>query len=97
MQAEEIRKNLLDIRYYYFRKKAFDKATLEIGENAIVKLVKQYNAIIVNAPPRLYDLYVSLYTQNTTQENLAEELNYSSDYIQKLHQKLMQYFQENLS
>ena len=74
MQTETIKEDLKGIRYYYARRKLFEKASNTIGENLILQKIDTYNKAIRTAPPRLYDLYVSLYLENNTQESLSETL-----------------------
>lgn len=93
----EIRNDLANIRYYYARKEVFDKAELSIGKNAITEVAKKYNVAIRNAPPRLYDLYISLYIMNNTQESLAAEMNYSLQNIQLHHTNLVQFLQKSIT
>jgi hypothetical protein len=74
-----------------------DAAFRFIGKNDIVKKVEQYSAAIQTAPPRLFDLFVSLYTRNLTQEALAAELGYTPEYIQMLNKQLLLFLQNKLS
>ena len=64
-----------------------------VGANAVVKTVQKYNAVMCEAPAQLYALYVGLYVNNVSQEALAEELNYSPDYISKQNRKLLRFLQ----
>lgn len=93
----EIRNDLKDIRYYYARKKMFDEAFASIVENEIIIKVKRYNDAVMSASPRLYDLYISLYVKNHTQESLSNELCYTPEYIQMLNKKLLKFLQSKLS
>ena len=93
----EIRKDLANIRYYYSRKEVFDKAEISVGKNAVIEVAKKYNAAIRTAPPRLYDLYISLYIMNNTQESLAAEMNYSLQNIQLHHTNLVLFLQKQLT
>ena len=93
----EIRSDLANIRYYYARKEVFDKAEISIGKNAVIDVAKKYNAAIRTAPPRLYDLYISLYIMNNTQESLAAEMNYSLQNIQLHHTNLVLFLQKQIS
>lgn len=92
-----IRNDLKDIRYYYARKKMFDEAFECTGVNEIVSKVKKYNDAVISASPKLYDLYVSLYIKNHTQESLSDELCYTAEYIQMLNKKLLKFLQNKLS
>lgn len=96
MKAELIRNELKEIRYYYSHKEMFDKAAVEVGTITVAGKIKKYNEAIRHAPPRLYEIYVSLYINNNTFESLAEKINFSYDYIQKLNRKLVKFFQENI-
>lgn len=92
-----IRNDLKDIRYYYARKQMFDEAMECTGKTEIVEKAQKYNDLIKKAPPRLYDLYVSLYLQNNTQETLADKLSYTPEYIQILNKKLLKFLQSQMT
>lgn len=94
MTIKTIRDDLKNIRYYYSRKDIFDQATSAIGKNAILKTIALYNEAICLATPRLYDLYVSLYLQNNTQESLSNKLGYSIEHISRLNKQLVEFFQQ---
>lgn len=96
MTSKQIRSELKEVRYYYARKDVFDKAFKEIDNNVITELVKKYNEAVCTAPPKLFDIYVSLYVNNNTQESLSEQLDYSPDYVHKLNDKLIKFLQEKL-
>jgi len=96
LTLSQIRQDLKDIRYYYDRKRMFDQAAKDVGTCAIVNTVNIYNEVIRNAPPKLYDLYVSLYINNKTQEALSIELSYTPEYIQMLNKRMLKYLQTNL-
>ena len=93
----EIIKDLKEIRYYYLRKKMFDEAFESTGVNTVVEKVKKYNALAVTATPKLYDLYVSLYIRNHTQESLSDELGYTPEYMQMLNKRLLKFLQEKIN
>ena len=59
----KIREDLVEVRYYYTRKKVFDEANESVGTNMILGKVKKYNEAMRTAPPLLYDLYVCLYAR----------------------------------
>ena len=92
-----IRNDLKDIRYYYSRKEVFDKAENNVGKASILSNIEQYNSAVCSAPPRLYDLYVSLYLQNNTQDSLSEKLGYTFEYISRLNTQLVKFLQKNLA
>ncbi len=96
MTLKEIREDLKEIRHYYFRKEIMDAAFRYVGKNNIVDKVKRYSNAVESAPPRLYDLYVSLYTRNLTQEALSAELGYTAEYIQMLNKQLLLFLQKQL-
>lgn len=93
----EIRQDLKDIKYYYSRKKLFDEGFESTGVNAVVDKVKKYNEMAVSASPKLYDLYVSLYIKNHTQESLSDELGYTPEYMQMLNKKLLKFLQQKIN
>lgn len=92
-----IREDLKEIRYYYMRKDDLDKSFSKTGENIITKKVRYYNDAIKYAPPKLYDLYSSLYINCHTQESLSEKLGFTPEYVQMLNKKLLKYLQEKLT
>jgi len=93
---EQIRNDLKDIKYYYARKNFIDKSSEIIGRNEVYEKVEKYNKMICLAPMRMYDLYVSLYKENNTHESLAESICYSVDYVAKLNQQLVKFFEKKI-
>ena len=93
MTTEQIRRELQDIRYYYSHKAMFDRASDCVAKNAAVALAGKYNEAVQTAPPKLYDLYISLYTDNNTQASLAEKWGYSESHIRYLTRQLYAFFQ----
>ncbi len=93
----EIRADLRDIKYYYARRKMFDQTSNVVGRNIIMEKAELYNACVCSAPPRLYDIYVSLYLNNHTQESLSENIGYTVEYISKLNGQLIRFLQKNLN
>lgn len=87
-----IKNELEDIKYYYSRKDMFDKAFNSVGKNEILQTVERYNAIICSAPPKVYELYVTLYIECCTYEAAAEALCYSVNYVYKTHKKILDFF-----
>ena len=75
MTIEKIREELQDVRYYYSRKEMFDRAKDCVAKNAAIGLAKKYGNAVRDAPPRLYDIYVTLYVENNTQASAAEKCN----------------------
>lgn len=96
METAKIREDLKDIRYYFSRKEAFEKVSASVGENNIAIKLEKYNKAVRLAPPRLYDIYVSLYLDNNTQESLSDKLGYSVEYISKLNGQLVRFFQKTI-
>lgn len=90
----DIREELKEIRYYMSRKAVFDKSAICVGKNTIEDRIKIYNRYICNATPRLYDIYVSLYLENNTQESLAQKLGISLEYMSRLNGMLVKFFQQ---
>lgn len=86
-----IRNDLKDIRYYFSRKAIFDQEMETIGVNSICLKIEEYNKAVCFAPPRLFDLYISLYKENNTQESLADKLGYTNEYISKLNKQLIKF------
>ena len=97
LKLDEIRADLKDIRYYYNRCRNLHDGFPITGHHKIVGIAKRYHEAMLSAPIRLYDVYVSLYILNYTQEGLAIELNYTPEYVQMQHKKLLLFLQEELS
>lgn len=93
----QVREELKDIRYYMSRKVIFDKSASCVGKINIEKRIELYNRYICDATPRLYDMYVSLYLENNTQESLSEKLGYSLVHIGRLNAELIRFFQQKLN
>lgn len=94
MTATSIREDLKNIRYYYSRQAVFNKALNCVGKNTIMATIEKYNSAICSAPPRLYDLYVSLYLENNTQDSLSDKLGYTIETISRLNSQLIKFFQK---
>jgi len=94
---KQIREDLREIRYYYSKQDAFDKAAKLIPESRVLEKATMYNHAIKNAPARLYDLYVSLYINNNSQAALAYEWNFSMDYIKQLNKQLCEFLLKALT
>ena len=93
----QIRNDLKDIRYYVSRKKVFDDNSNFVGVNNITEKLKIYNDAVCSASPRLYDLYVSLYLNNQTQESLSALMGYSFQTISRLNVQLLNHFYKKLN
>ena len=92
MTLNEIREDLRDIRYYYSRKDFLENGAKEISVvNSIKRRAEKYNAAMENAPPKLLDIYLNLYTKGYTQEATAAILGYSPQYINFLNNNLLIY------
>ena len=91
--TETIRRDLREIRHYCTRKKVIDEAGERIGNNTVLDTLTKYNAAIRTAPLRLYEIYAGLYIDGCTQEQYAESVGYTPEYIQSLNTKLVKYFQ----
>ena len=57
MTVDELRKDLLDIRYYYSRKAMFDRAADCVAKNAAIALAERYNGAIRNAAAENHGRY----------------------------------------
>ncbi len=89
---EVIRKELEDIRYYYARRDAFDKAFDSVGKNEILETVNRYNQAICAASPKLFEIYVAPYIECCTYEAAAEDLGFSVSYIYKANKRIVDFF-----
>ena len=97
MTIQEIRQDLMDVRYYYANKALMEKYVQDTGCPMFMEKVNKYNQAITFAEPKLYCLYVSLYFENNTQESLAAKWGYSTDNIQYMHDKLLKFFQRKFA
>jgi hypothetical protein len=96
LRTSQIKQDLKEIKYYYTMKKTFDLATEEVKPEIILNRVHRYNAIMKNAPAKLYIIYYSLYVNCNTHQNLADEWGYSREYVTTLNEKLVKYLQMHL-
>ncbi len=97
IELKQIRQDLRDIRYYYTKKELFDEMSGVVMPSTLLEKLARYNKAMEAAPARLFDLYVSLYVKGKTQAALAEERNYSCDYIKQLNLELCEYLRRTLS
>ena len=95
--VEQIREELRDIRHYYSNKKDFEKVESVLGRPSALEMVERYNLIIKDAPIRLFNLYVCLYMDNNSQENVSRDWGFSIGYIKQLNKKLYDFFIEEFS
>ena len=97
INANQIREDLKNIKYYYTHKAVFEEASQQLGESEVMKKVRIYNDIILSAPPKFYDLYYSLYMSGHTQESLSAKLCYTREYIRLLNKEFIEYLLEKLN
>lgn len=95
-KEEVVKEDLSEIKYYHTYKKKLDMYMAENLPSSVVELNKLYADCIRNAPIRLYHVYVGLYIKGWTQEGVANDMNYTLNYVQNLNSKLIQFFQENI-
>lgn len=86
---EAIREDLRNIRYYYSRKEQMSATAKIVGESNVLKTVNEYNEIVCQAPPKLYELYFCMYVENKTQESAAEEFGYAREHVTILDIRLL--------
>ena len=96
MSISQIRQDLRDIRYYYSKQKMFDGLANSVGRNDVVEKAMRYNEAVRKAPIKLYDVYISLYINNNTQEALAYDWDVSCEYIRVLNKSLYEFLQKHL-
>ena len=92
MTIQEIKADLREIQYYYAHEKVFARAKRIVGQNCIAEKVERYNAAVRSAPPRLYDVYLSLYVYSNTQTVAALDMDYSVAHIKRLNKQLCEFF-----
>lgn len=52
-----IREDLKNIRYYYARRDEMAQKAKILGECTVSKTAEEYNEVVCQAPPKLYELY----------------------------------------
>lgn len=92
MTIKEIKEDLKEIQYYYAHEKDFERANKIVGQNRITAKAERYNAAVRNAPPRLYDVYLSLYVYFNTQIVAADDMDLSVSHIKRLNRQLCEFF-----
>jgi len=91
MSENQVKENLRELRYYYSRKASVESFFSVTGTTNIKAIARMYEAAIRTAPIRLYDLFGCLYIDGKTQEEVATELCYSTEYIRQLTKELVHY------
>ena len=91
---QEIRSDLMDIRYYFSRKESFEKLSGLNIRCEIEEKIEHYNNLMAMANPTLIDLYVNLYLKENTQEGVSYDMGYSQTYIYKINRKLLEFLYE---
>ena len=97
ISLKQIRQDLREFRYYYSKQKMFDGLANSVGQNDIVEKAARYNKAMKRAPIKLYDVYISLYINNNTQETLAFDWGVCCEYIRKLNKSLCEFLQNQLT
>ena len=92
---DDIRNDLKEIRYYYSRKTMFDRM-VDVVNIAYVKTQNPVQSLNRAAQASLYDIYMSVYIFNITQEAVADDWDMSFSYVHKVHEKLLQFLQANI-
>lgn len=94
---QQIKDDLKQIKYYYSRKAEFESSAKRIIASSVTELVDKYNQAIHPAPALLYDIYICLYTENCSQACVAEDLNFSPEYISRLNNRLISYLENEFA
>ena len=95
MAIDEIKRDLRDIKSYYRLMDVFKKTNL-IPPASVVEKAERYGKIIATAPTKLYAVYVALYVENSTQEQVAKKWGYTKEHIKQLNKKLCEFIEKNL-
>ena len=96
LKTSQIRADLKEIRYYYKMKKLFDDAEKLVKPEIVINKVERYGTIMKTAPAKLFVIFYALYVDGKTHQKLAEDWNYSREYITRLNDALVIYLQKNL-
>ena len=97
MTIEQIKKDLIEIRYYYSKQRDFDSAAKTVGQCSIIEKVERYNNAVRKAPAQLYDIYAALYVYNNTQLAVSLDWDCSLDCIKRANSKLCNFLLEALN
>lgn len=62
-----------------------------------VKTAEEYNEVVCQAPPKLYELYYCMYVENNTQESAADKYGYAREHITRLNRQLLVFIQSHLT
>lgn len=95
--ADDVRKDLREIRFYYSMKALFDEAASTLKHTSLLEKVAKYNELVSEAPAQIYILYCALYIKGHTQAALADEWGYTREYVKDLNQKLVEYLQKTIT
>ena len=91
MTIQDVKRDLQDVRYYYSRRSVFDEELFACKKNTVVEKAYRYGWAMQSAPPRLYELYISLYVENKTQAAVAQEWNVCDGHIKNLNRQLREF------
>ena len=92
-----LKEELREIKHYYSQMDELEKVGKVIGTPQMMIVVELYNKKILNAPIRLYSLYVSLYLKNKPQNVVADEWGVSLSQIALLSKKLNEFLIEEFN
>ena len=92
-----LKEELREIKHYYSQIDELEKVGKVIGAPQMMIVVEMYNKKILNAPIRLYSLYVSLYLKNKPQNVVADEWGVSLSQIALLSKKLNEFLIEEFN
>lgn len=92
-----IREDLKNIRYYYARRDEMAQKAKILGECTVSKTAEEYNEVVCQAPPKLYELYYCMYVENNTQESAADKYGYAREHITRLNRQLLIFIQNHLT
>lgn len=92
-----IREDLRNIRYYYSRRDEMAQKAKILGECTVSKTAEEYNEVVCQAPPKLYELYYCMYVENNTQESAADKYGYAREHITRLNRQLLVFIQNHLT
>ena len=92
-----IREDLKNIRYYYARRDEMAQKAKILGECTVSKTAEEYNEVVRQAPPKLYELYYCMYVENNTQESAADKYGHAREHITRLNRQLLVFLQTHLT
>jgi len=93
---KEVVEILKEIRYFSGRKKELVKNINDLSSLKVTKKMEEIEEILSNGSIKLYDVYLQLYIEGSSQEGAAYSMGYTPTHMQRLNSQLITYLAKNL-